>query len=144
MQQKADFEMLDFVPYLLNQAAERTSRDFERYYKTKHQILRTEWRVIFHLGRYGALTAKDICQRARIHKTKVSRAVSALDQKRLLTRTIVPDDRRQEMLALTKAGERVFDVLSKEAKIFNAALLAEFSEAEQSQMKDLLAKLAQL
>jgi ATP-dependent Lon protease len=41
-------------------------------------MLRTEWRVLFHLGIYGEMTATDIVNRARIHKTKVSRAVQKL------------------------------------------------------------------
>lgn len=144
MTDNSDFDLLDFIPYLLNQAAETTSRDFESHYKAKYQILRTEWRVLFHLGRYGALTAKDICTRARLHKTKVSRAVHALDAKRLLTRTAVAEDRRQEMLELTESGSLVFEDLRAEAARFNVALLADFSDADREQIKVLLAKLANL
>jgi DNA-binding MarR family transcriptional regulator len=49
-------------------------------------MLRTEWRVLFHLGRYGAMSAREISRRAGIHKTKVSRAVAALERKRFLER----------------------------------------------------------
>ena len=68
-------------------------------------MLRTEWRVLFHLGRSGDQTAKQICQRAMLHKTKVSRAVKALEAKRLLTRETVEGDRRSEILSLTKQGQ---------------------------------------
>ncbi|MEL6647251.1 MAG: helix-turn-helix domain-containing protein, partial [Pseudomonadota bacterium] len=80
------FDLRDFMPYLLNQAADTSSRDFQGYYKGKYGMLRTEWRVLFHLGRYGAMTAREVCDRAGIHKTKVSRAVAAMDQKRLIRR----------------------------------------------------------
>lgn len=138
------FDLRDFMPYLLNQAADATSREFEVAYKQKYAMLRTEWRVVFHLGRYGTMTAKEICDRARIHKTKVSRAVRALEQKRYLTRSPLPDDRRHEMLALTKPGRRVFDDLLQEARAFDAAMLSGFSDAEKLQMRQFLIKIAKL
>ncbi|MEL6677424.1 MAG: MarR family winged helix-turn-helix transcriptional regulator [Pseudomonadota bacterium] len=141
---ESDFDLQDFVPYLLNQAADATSRGFETYYKSRYGMLRTEWRVVFHLGRYGKLTAKEICTRARIHKTKVSRAVHALETKRYLERRERPDDRRHETLSLTPAGTRVFNDLVREARRFDAGLLADFSASERAQMRQVLRKLAQL
>ena len=78
MQNLGEFDLKDFLPYLLNQAAEEASLGFQVLYKERYGMLRTEWRVLFHLGRYGDMTAKEICDRARTHKTKVSRAVAAL------------------------------------------------------------------
>ncbi|WP_446720123.1 MarR family transcriptional regulator, partial [Leisingera sp. ANG-S] len=56
-------------------------------------MLRTEWRVLFHLGNYGQMTAKEIGSRAKIHKTKISRAVAKLSEKRFVTRTRDENDR---------------------------------------------------
>lgn len=139
-----NFDLKDFMPYLLNQAADVSSRGFEPTYKAKYGMLRTEWRVIFHLGRYGQLTAKTICERAQIHKTKVSRAVHALEAKRFLTRTSLESDRRHETLKLTPAGERVFRDLFQQAKQFDTDLMADFSDAEQAQIRRFLVKIAQL
>ena len=86
MTSTTDLDLRLFLPYLLNQAAEASSLDFQRVYKDKYGLLRTEWRVLFHLGCYGPMTATDIGRRARLHKTKISRAVSALQTKRYLTR----------------------------------------------------------
>jgi hypothetical protein len=85
-----DFELSDFTPYLLNAAAEAQSLRFSRVYKDRYGMLRTEWRVLFHLGRYGAMSAREISLRAGIHKTKVSRAVAALERKRFLARRAAP------------------------------------------------------
>ena len=142
MDQKDDFDLKNFMPYLLNQAADVTSRGFEAAYKTKYGMLRTEWRVLFHLGRYGALTAKDICTRARIHKTKVSRAVQALEDKRYLTRKALENDRRHETLSLTPSGARVFEDLLQEAKRFDADMMAGFTAGEAAQVRTLLRKIA--
>lgn len=132
----------EFWPYLLNQAAEATGLAFQRHYRRKYGMLRTEWRVVFHLGRYGPLTAKDICDRATIHKTKVSRAVAALERRRFVKRTKMSEDRRHEILALTKAGEAAFHDLVEEAECYNAQLMADYSEAEIATFQRMLTDLA--
>ena len=57
------FDIQDFLPYLLNRAAEKASSGFQQEYKSKYGMLLTEWRVVFHLGRYGKMTAIDICKK---------------------------------------------------------------------------------
>ncbi len=140
----ASFDLLDFLPYLLNQAAETTSRAFSESYRTKYGMLQTEWRVVFHLGRYGEMTAKEICDRARLHKTKVSRAVHALAEKRFLSRETFADDRRHEVLSLTRQGQIVFDDLHTCAKKFDSALTGEFSNDDIARVRRILIKIAQL
>lgn len=144
MQDKPAFDLRDFMPYLLNQAADASSRDFQSYYKGKYGMLRTEWRVLFHLGRYGAMTAREVCDRAGIHKTKVSRAVAALDAKRFVRREEMPHDRRHETLHLTAKGQSVFADLTQEAQRFDTAMLADFSDVEIKQIRAFLTRIAGL
>ncbi len=144
MSDNSPFDLRDFLPYALNQAAEATSRAFQQYYKGKYGMLRTEWRVLFHLGRHGSLTAKEICERGSIHKTKVSRAVAALEQKRLLSRKTLPDDRRHEILQLTKNGSAVFTDLCASARAYDAELAGQFTAEEQVVLRRCLSRIAAL
>lgn len=144
MEQNSHFDLKDFLPYLLNQAAEQSSLDFQQYYKAQYGMLRTEWRVLFHLGRYGDMPAKNICERAKIHKTKVSRAVGALEKKRYLTRQQMSQDRRHETLSLTKAGHVAFEDLNAEAQRFDHEIMREFTETEQQVLRRCLTKIARL
>lgn len=137
------FDLDEFLPYLLNRAAERTSREFQSVYKSRYGMLRTEWRALFHLGRHGAMTAREICDRTSLHKTKVSRAVKALETRRYLTRTVRPDDRRHEMLELTAEGRRVHCDLCASARACDAQLAARFSAAEDAVLRRCLARLAE-
>ena len=140
-----DFDLSDFLPYALTRAAERTGRDFEKIYKGRHGLLRTEWRVLFHLGRQGAqgaMSARDICALAGLHKTKVSRAVAALETRRFLTRAQDALDRRVELLSLTKAGRAAFADLEGEARRYDRTLLAALSEGEVETLRRCLAQLA--
>ena len=78
MAASADFDLETFLPYLLNQAAEATSRSFHASYKSAYGMTRTQWRVLANLGKFGAMTARDICAISHIEKTKVSRAVCVI------------------------------------------------------------------
>lgn len=140
----SDYDLQDFTPYLLNLASEATSLAFQRHYKDTYGMLRTEWRVLFHLGQYGPQLARDICNRARLHKTKVSRAVAALEQKRYLRRHDDAEDRRQERLELTRTGSRVFVDLRQAAREFDSALVGQFSPAERDILKRCLVRIADL
>ena len=131
MNHENPFPLQQFLPYLLNQAAEATSMEFKDLYKSRHGLLRTEWRVLFHLGCYGELMAKDICQRGQLHKTKVSRAVTALEKRRLLRRKEVSTDRRHELLSLTSQGESVFRDLRDQAEHFSQVLSQRIGKEQQ-------------
>lgn len=137
-----EFELTDFLPYLLNQAAEAAGQDFQKIYKDRYGMLRTEWRVLFHLGIYGRLTAKEIGARAAIHKTKVSRAVQKLAARRYLTRERRTSDRRYEYLELTPAGRAAYADLRQVAQAYDMQLTGQFSREEAALLRTMLKRLA--
>jgi DNA-binding MarR family transcriptional regulator len=116
------FDLDQFLPYLLNQAAEATSAAFQVHYRAEYGMTRTQWRVMANLGKHGSMTAVEICRITYIDKTKVSRAVLALEAAGMLARGVVAGDRRQESLTLTKAGQDAFSVLGQRALAFDRAL----------------------
>ncbi len=144
MSKDDSFDVQDFLPYLLNQAAEEGSLGFQTVYKERYGLLRTEWRVLFHLGIYGQMTATEIGTRARIHKTKVSRAVQKLNDRRFVERSRSDSDRRVEWLHLTAAGMSAYNDLSAIAQSYDAALQARFCEADIVVFKRVLRHLARL
>lgn len=116
------FDLQKFLPYLLNQAAEATSRGFQATYRDQYGLSRTQWRVMANLGRFGAMTARDICRISHIDKTKVSRAVAGMEAEGLLTRATSDQDRRAENLSLTIKGRAVFGQIGQRALAFDADL----------------------
>ena len=117
-----DFDLEGFLPYLLNQAAEATSRSFHASYRSIYGMTRTQWRVLANLGKFGSMTARDICTISHIEKTKVSRAIAALEQGGLLSRSPSPKDGRAEILVLTGRGQDVFADLGQRALAYDRAL----------------------
>lgn len=144
MKQNEDFDLHAFLPYLLNQAAEAASVNFGEVYKARYGMLRTEWRVLAHLGRYGAMTASEIGRKARVHKTKISRAVSALTARRFVRREEVAEDRRNARLTLTRAGASAYRDLAGVAEEYDRRLSEQFSADEQKALRACLRRLASL
>lgn len=140
----SDFDLEQFLPYLLNQAAEASSLEFQQVYKDRYGMLRNEWRVLFHLGMYGQLTASDIASRAGLHKTKISRAVSKLEARRFLTRERDSNDRRVEHLALTAAGQSAYADLSDVAQRYDAALVEDLDPEDAGKLRLILRNLAKM
>jgi DNA-binding MarR family transcriptional regulator len=119
-----------FLPYRLNRLAEVVSRDFSRIYKERYGLTRPEWRLLATLGQYGTMTATEIGAHSAMHKTKVSRAVTALEERRWLTRKADGHDRRVERLTLTKAGENTYRELVPLARAFEDRLLDRLTQED--------------
>ena len=138
-----EFDLETFLPYLLNQAAEATSKSFQASYKAAYGMTRTQWRVLANLGKFGAMTARDICTISHIEKTKVSRSVAALEEDGLLTRAPSPTDRRAEFLSLTPRGVEVFHDLGQRAidydRALRASLGAELAQKLDAVLRELIA-----
>lgn len=119
------FELNAFLPYRLNRAAEFVALRFAAQYKARYQLTRPEWRTLAALGSSGRpMTATEVGIHSAMHKTKVSRAVAALEERRWLTRHEHEDDRRVEHLQLTKAGIKAYGELTELAARYQAELNA--------------------
>jgi DNA-binding MarR family transcriptional regulator len=117
-----EFDLNAFLPYRLNRAAEWVSLRLAAEYKSRHGMTRPEWRTLAALGSLGSMTAKEIGAHSMMHKTKVSRAVKALEDRRWLKRTEDGSDRRSEHLELTPLGLRRYHELVKMAQAYEQEL----------------------
>jgi len=135
------FDLEKFLPYRLNQAAEAASLAFRDIYRKRHGMTRPEWRVLANLGQFGSMTATDISRRAKIHKTKVSRAVFSLEKRRWLRRETDGLDRRIEHLHLTREGRAVYDELGRVALQEDRKLRGGLTRKEQERLLAMLDKL---
>ena len=123
------FELEQFLPYRLNRAAEFVGLRFTAHYKAKYGMTRPEWRTLAALGSSGRMTSKAVGMHSSMHKTKVSRAVFALEQRRWLKRNQDEADRRLEHLELTAAGQQAYLELIELAGGYQAELEAEIGES---------------
>lgn len=112
-----------FLPYRLNRIASAVSLEFRTVYGPHHDLTIPEWRVLATLGQFDEMGARAIGTHSAMHKTKVSRAVRALEIRRWLIRRSSEHDRREEILSLTPAGRRAYDDIVPRAVAFEKRIL---------------------
>jgi DNA-binding MarR family transcriptional regulator len=119
----AKLQLETFLPYRLNRIAAAISQEFRSVYGPHHDLTIPEWRVLATLGQFEAMSAKAIGRHSAMHKTKVSRAVRALEERRWLRRRESEEDRREEILTLTAQGESAYRQIVPKALAFERRLL---------------------
>ncbi len=98
----------DFLPHRLNVLSSLVSMALTRVYGRRYGIGIPEWRVLVTLGECGVMTGKAVGARTHMHKTKVSRAVAQLGQRKLVARRANRADLREAFLSLTHAGRAIY------------------------------------
>jgi len=130
-----------FLPYRLNVLASVVSNALAEIYAERFGLTIPGWRVIATLGQYQVRTARDIAAHAVMHKSTVSRAVSALEARGLVTRKPNADDRREELLELTPEGHRIYEALVPEALAFEERLLSILTASKRRDLIRIVEKL---
>ncbi len=97
-----------FLPYRMSRLSEALSAEIRPVYKDAFGLNRPEWRIMAALADLGPSTATALGQHSAQHKTKVSRAVRALELRRWIKRETVAADRRSEIITITDAGQRAY------------------------------------
>ena len=98
------------------------SQALTRVYGQRYGIGIPEWRVLVTLGQYGVMTGKAVGAHTHMHKTKVSRAVAQLEQRKFVARRANRADLREAFLSLTPAGRAVYEEVAPIALEFTNRL----------------------
>ena len=126
-----EFDLERFTPYRLAVAAENTSEELARQYRTRFGISIPEWRVLAHLAHAGdaPVSVRDIEVRATMEKTKVSRAASRLEKAGYIRKDAHQTDGRLVNLALTADGRALLQDLLPLAQAYQREIEARLGEA---------------
>src|ERR1044072_6609566 len=85
-QDEAPLLQLDaFLPHRLNVLSSLVSQALTRVYD-RHGIRIPVWRVLVTIGENGVMTGKAVGAHTHMHKTKVSRAVAHLEERKFVSR----------------------------------------------------------
>ncbi len=118
-----NLELEAFLPYRLNRLGAAISQAFQKVYRKRYDLSVAEWRVLATLGQFGEATATAIGAHSHMHKTKVSRAVRALEDRGWLKRRQSDDDRREEILSLRGEGRKAYADIVPRALKFEQRIL---------------------
>ena len=144
----APLKLEKFLPYQLNVVASLVSLALSRVYARRYGIGVPEWRVLVTLGQYGVMTGKAIGAHTHMHKTKVSRAVALMEERKLLVRRANRADKRESFLSLTAAGRTMYEEVAPHALDFTKRLTEILTPADREAfdraLKQLTARSAEL
>ena len=141
MPRQSGLDLEHFLPYRLSVLSNRISQAIAARYAQRFGIGVTEWRVVAVLGRYPDLSAGAVAARTAMDNVAVSRAVARLLERGLVERDTHGDDRRRSVLALARAGRRLYAQIAPLALDIEHTLLSRLDAGEQAQLKALLGKL---
>lgn len=117
-----------FTPYRIVALARRLSEELGEAYAHEGVTI-PEWRVLAVVAQAPVIAARDVAQMTPMDKMAVSRAVSSLEDKGLVSRER-SEDRRVSSLRLTPAGEIVYQRVAAIALRYEEKLLRRLPDAE--------------
>ena len=141
--EQAPLKLEKFLPYQLNVVASLVSLALSRVYARRYGIGVPEWRVLVTLGQYGVMTGKAIGAHTHMHKTKVSRAVALMEQRKLLVRRANRADMRESFLSLTAAGRAMYEEVAPHALDFAGRLTEILTPADREAFNRALKQLTE-
>ncbi|HKA81721.1 MAG TPA: MarR family winged helix-turn-helix transcriptional regulator [Xanthobacteraceae bacterium] len=130
------------LSYQLHQVANLLSRGAAMRYRREFGVSLWEWRTIALLGAQAPQSLNDLASAAALDKSQMSRVVSGLIARGLVSRAADSRDGRGIRLALTKAGTTVHLGLMRAATERNNAFLGCLDKAERACLERALAKIA--
>jgi DNA-binding MarR family transcriptional regulator len=119
-----------FLPYRLSVTSNSVSAAVATSYQALFGLRIAEWRLIAVIAEQRAMTQQALGAKTRMDKVMVSRAATALVDRGLLARQPNPEDQRSHLLALTAAGQALYDNVAPKALELEAQLFAGFSTSE--------------
>lgn len=106
-----------------------------------HDVTVAQWSVLIAVLRGEARTPREVAEFIAVDPGAVTRLLDRLEAKGLLRRVPVPADRRSVTLELTPDGRSITPVLAALADDNDRACFGALTAPEQSQFRNLLAKL---
>jgi len=135
-------DLFKFAPFRLNRLAAEVSATLASEYRERYGLDIPEWRVLATLGfRFEPCSAQYVAHCTRTHKSTISRAVTALLERRLIERVENQDDRREFRLRLTRKGKALYEELIPRLQRKEQNIMACLSAPERKTFDRLIGKI---
>ncbi len=113
-----------------------------RLCQARHGVSRREWRLVVVLFRHGPMLSSELADVAQLDRARTSRIVTALADKGLIARVVIPSDRRQARVSLTEKGRALYDDFFPVVVELDRQLLLALEPHEIAQLDGLVQRLA--
>jgi len=110
-------------------------------YGPKYRLLPSGWKAMASIGRFGPVSAKEVCAHTTVPPDKITRAVDRMVELGFVVRRKDAADRRRIALSLSAAGERAYRDIERVTRRVEIALLNVLSARERETFNAILDKL---
>ncbi len=135
-----EFSLQDYMPYLLNRAATRVADSFTEEIR-RFDLTITMWRTMAALHHNGAMRLGELAAATSIELSTLSRLITTMQARNLVTRTRCAEDARAVEVDLTPGGRRTTEEIIPIALGYERTSLDGFTEEEAAQLRGLLRRL---
>jgi len=129
------------LSYRFSLLSAKVVRTVAKMYGPKYGLLPSGWKAMAAIGRYGPVSAKEVCAHTTVEPDKVTRAVDRLVARGFVKREQDEVDRRRVALTLTPAGRRAYEDIESVTRTVELSLLGALSLGERKSLSRLLGKL---
>ena len=140
---KSDEPVIDlerYVPALITFIANKLSRSATALYQRRFKVNVTEWRILVLLAIEPGIPASRICHVIGFDKGPVSRTLSVMQERGLVTIKTDPQDGRTHSISLAPKGREIHDRIMVIALDRERRLLACLREDEREVLINLLGR----
>ncbi len=98
----------------------------------KHQLLRAQWTILYHLQNYGPATLVEIAHSQSVEKPTITRTMNSLEELGYVEH--VPGrDKREKRMQLTEAGREIYKTVRVTIDQYEEEILTGITEVEQQE-----------
>ncbi|HUI52880.1 MAG TPA: MarR family winged helix-turn-helix transcriptional regulator [Terriglobales bacterium] len=112
-------------------------------FKERFGVKPTDLRILVMLGAYQPISVNEVSRRTHIDKAWISRSLTGLLRRKLITKTSHPSDSRASLLSLTAKGEGLLREIAPVAEGYQRELLQGQRARDVERMLDLLSARAE-
>lgn len=134
---QAIFDIENALTYRISQLFTRLSTGTTQDLASFGLVLR-EWRVMAMLARHEPLSASELVARSPLDKASVSRAISSLEQRDLVSVAPSTEDARVKVLHLTNAGWVLYGKIAPRSVARQKALMSVLTVSERASLMSML------
>ena len=134
------FDLQSYLPYLINRTGVRISDQFGVELR-RFDLTIAMWRVLAALWHDGSMRLSDLAASTSIEVSTLSRQITGMQQRGLVTRTRATDDARAVDVDFTPEGRAITSEIIPHAVEYEIKALQGFTEAEAATLRRLLTRL---
>jgi MarR family transcriptional regulator, lower aerobic nicotinate degradation pathway regulator len=132
----------DRPTWLISRAYTRSTGLLNDGFEARAAGLRSyHYRLLAALDEWGPASQADLGRGANMDRSDVAGALNELGARGLIARTVNPDDRRRNIVSITRAGRKQLGILDHVVADTQEQLLAPLNQSERRQLVKLLRRL---